>query len=82
MDEETKRKFATLEKKIAELEAADKKIIEDVCDYIDDHGNRHLELNKMIYPAYLRTNPEFDRSMGQFYDILKRRSKDSDKPKG
>lgn len=64
------QRLAALETKVAALEAQNKKIIDDVCHYINQHGDIHHELDRMTYKSFFVTHPEYRKSMDQYHDIV------------
>lgn len=81
MDDEITKILEKLEAKITALEVKVKKNETDTIGFIDDHGERHLELNKMIYPSYFKTHPEFCKSMDQFDVIVGAKKNGEDTPR-
>lgn len=82
MDEETKKRFAELEARITTLEARVKKDGVDIDHYIIQHSEVHCDLDKMIYPSYFRTHPEFCSDMDKFDEIVAGKIDKTNKPKG
>ena len=78
MDDEIKKKFAELEAKLATVEAELKKVKADTIWYINQHSDVHIEMDKMLYPAYCRTHPEYRDTMDQYYQAVEGKSKDRD----
>jgi hypothetical protein len=70
MNEEITSRLAALETKVSVLEAQNKKIIDDVCHYIDQHGDIHHELDRMTYKSFFKTHPEYSEAMDRYHDIM------------